>query len=215
MIFTLIGDIVASRESGDRETLQRQLTGVLGEMNEALHPMMGLEPTIGDEFQGVFEDAAQAVRASLMVRLELQRVAGVDSRFGLGEGTVEIFLKTPPISQDGPGWWAARDAIESSRRLAEAPQTSFVRTSFVASRSSRDWRGESAALNAFLICRDAMVDRMKQSSRNRLCGLMRGWSQSRIAIEEGATQGAISQSLARSGAFAILAAQQRLEEQHG
>lgn len=215
LIFTLIGDIVASRQVADRELLQTQLARVLGELNEVLSPMMPLEPTVGDEFQGVFEDVAEAVRASLMVRLELQRVAGVDSRYGLGEGSVEIFLKTHPPSQDGPGWWAARDAIEASVKLAEAPQTSFVRTSFVPSRSSRDWGGEAAALNAFLLCRDAMVDRMKQSNRNRLCGLMRGWSQSRIAAEEGATQGAISQSLARSGAFAILAAQQRLEEQYG
>jgi hypothetical protein len=71
--------------------------------------------------------------------------------------------------------------------------------------------GEAAALNAFLFCRDEMVDRMKQPTRNRLYGLMRGWSQSRIAAEEGATQGAISQNLARSGAFAILSGQERLE----
>ena len=56
---------------------------------------------------------------------------------------------------------------------------------------------------------------MKQPSRNRLYGLMRGWSQSeQIAEDEGATQGAISQSLARSGAFVIQAAQARLEEQY-
>jgi hypothetical protein len=59
-----------------------------------------------------------------------------------------------------------------------------------------------------------MVDRMKQPARNRLYGLLRGWSQSRIAAQEGATQGAISQGLARSGAFVIMAAQRQLEEQY-
>ena len=213
MAFTLIGDIVASREVASRESLQKQLAGVLEELNEILAPKMPLEPTLGDEFQAGFDDVATAVRASLMVRLELLRVAGVDSRYGLGAGNVKVFSKTRPLSQDGPGWWAAREAIESSLRLAAAPQTSFVRTSFFAAPSAREG-GEPAALNAFLLCRDAMVDRMKQSSRNRLCGLMRGWQQSRIAVEEGTTQGAISQSLARSGAFPILAAQQRLEEQY-
>ena len=213
MAFTLIGDIVASREVADRDKLQGRLAEVLRGLTEVLTPTMPLEPTVGDEFQGGFENVAAAVRASLMVRLELQRVAAVDSRYGLGTGPVKVFSKTRPLSQDGPGWWAARGAIESSRNLAAAPQTSFARTSFAVSRDSLSRWGEEAALNAFLLCRDAMVDRMKQPTRNRLCGLLQGWSQSRIAIEEGATQGAISQSLARSGAFAILAAQERLEEQ--
>ncbi len=70
-------------------------------------------------------------------------------------------------------------------------------------------------LNAFLHCRDAMVDRMKQPTRNRLCGLMVGRSQAEIAESEGTTQGAISQSLARSNAFAILVAQRTLEGRLG
>jgi hypothetical protein len=182
----------------------------LRDLNEELVPKVPLEPTVGDEFQACFEKVAEAVRASLMIRLELLRIADVDSRYGLGEGDVEVFSKSRPISQDGPGWWAARDAIESTKRL-EVAQTSSVRTYFVARPRSRGGRGEAAALNAYLFCRDEMVHQMKQASRNRLYGLMRGWSQSQIAAEEGATQGAISQSLARSGAFAILAAEEELE----
>ncbi len=214
-VFTLIGDMVASRQARDRGMLQKRLEKALGRMNDALSPRVPLEPTLGDEFQACFDDVAAAVRASIIVRLELLRTVGVDSRYGLGVGSVKVFSRGRPLSQDGPGWWAARDAIESSRWLAEAPHTSFARTAFVAYRSSsRRWEGEEAALNAFLLCRDAMVDRMKQPSRNRLYGLLRGWSQSQIASEEKATQGAISQSLARSGAFAILAAQRRLEERY-
>jgi SatD family (SatD) len=210
-VFTLIGDVVESRQTTDRRLLQRRLGGVMEEMNHELEPQVPFEPTLGDEFQACFDDIAAAVRASLMVRLGLLRTAGVDSRYGLGVGLVEVLAERPRL-QDGPGWWAARNAMESTRRLAEAPHTSFVRTSFSAVRSSsRRWEEEEAALNAFLLCRDALVDRMKQPSRNRLYGLMRQWPQARIAVEEGTTQGAISQSLARSGAFAILAAQERLE----
>lgn len=178
-------------------------------------PRIALEATIGDEFQACFDDVADAVRASLMVRLELLRIAGVDSRYGLGVGPFEVFPGPGRLSQDGPGWWTARDAIESTRQLAEASHTSFARTFFVSARDvSPPWDGEAPALNAFLFCRDAMIDRMKQPSRNRLYGLMREWSQARIAFEEGATQGAISQSLSRSGAFAIAAAQRQLEERY-
>lgn len=212
-LFTLIGDVVESRRAEDRGLLQDRLAGVLQEMNGVLEPRIPLQPTIGDEFQACFDDVATAVRASLMTRLELLRTAGIDSRYGLGVGPVEVF-SSRQLSQDGPGWWTARDAIDATKRLAEASHTAFARTYFVAfGEGARRWEGEEAALNAFLLCRDEIVDRMKQSSRNRLYGLMRGWPQSRIAEEEGATQGAISQSLARSGAFAILAAQDRLEAQ--
>lgn len=212
MVYTLIGDMVGSRQVKDRVRLQEQLDEVLRELNDVLLPKVPLEPTIGDEFQACFDSAAAAVRATLMIRLGLLRRSGVDSRYGLGAGRVEVFSGTNPVSQDGPGWWAARDAIEVSSRLAEAPQTFFARTYFVTSVTDGQIAGgEEAALNAFLLCRDQMIDRMKQPTRNRLYGLMRGWSQSVIAAEEKTTQGAISQSLARSGAFAILAAQQALE----
>jgi hypothetical protein len=213
-VFTLLGDVVGSRETRNRRLLQRRLGEVLGRMNDMLAPAIPLETTIGDEFQAGFHDVATAIRTSLMVRLELLRTAGIDSRYGLGAGSVEVFSKHRPTTQDGPGWWTARDAIDCAKRLADTPHTSFARTYFLASPRSRLQQGEEAALNAFLFCRDAMVDRMKQPSRNRLCGLLLGWSQSQIAVEEGATQGAISQSLGRSGAFAIMAAQRALEEQY-
>lgn len=208
--FTLIGDLVGSREARNRGSLQRRLAVALEEMNEALEPRIPFEVTIGDEFQACFDNSAAAVGASLMVRLELLRSAGIDSRYGLGLGEIEIFSRRRPLSQDGPGWWAARDAVDEVQRLASDSHTRFARTFFFA-RTSGFSNGEEASLNAFLLCRDEIVDRMKQPSRNRLYGLMREWSQARIAAEEGTTQGAISQSLSRSGAFAVLASQASLE----
>ncbi|HEX8050699.1 MAG TPA: SatD family protein [Solirubrobacterales bacterium] len=136
MAFTLIGDIVASRQVDDRALLQERLAEVLRRSNTELRPKVRFEPTIGDEFQACFYSVAQAVRASLLVRLDLLRTAGVDSRYGLGVGDVEVFSRSP-LSQDGPGWWAAREAMESSRWLAQRSQTAFVRTYFEAHRPLR------------------------------------------------------------------------------
>jgi len=213
-VFTLIGDIVKSREVTDRSLLQEQIGAALDEMNSVLEPRVPLQATIGDEFQACFDDVAKATWASLMVRLELLRSAGVDSRYGLGVGPVEEFSEAGRFSQDGPGWWAARQGIDAAQEIADDPHTEFVRTCFSALDADRRWKGEEAALNAFLLCRDALVEQMREPGQSRLYGLMRGWSQSRIADEEGRTQGAISQSLGRSGAFAILTAQRRLEEQY-
>jgi hypothetical protein len=212
-VFTLIGDVVASRRASDRRLLQSRLDAVLDEVNVLLKPLVPLEPTIGDEFQGSFDRVATAVRASLLIRLALLDSARVDSRYGLGIGPVEVLGRKHRVSQDGPGWWSAREAIILAKEISEMQHTSFVRA-YLCAHSSR-WTGEAAALNAFLFCRDAIVDRMKRIGQNRLYGLMLGLSQSEIATREGTTQGAISQSLARSDAFAIVAAQDQLEERYG
>lgn len=212
--YTLIGDIVQSRRSPDRAALQEQLREALATINETLWPRAPLEATTGDEFQGCFRTAAEVTKASLLIRLDLLRGAGVDTRYGLGFGPVEVFMKRQPVSQDGPGWWSAREAIEVCQRLAGAPRTRYARTYFKRGEASAA-PGEEAMLNAFLLCRDAMVDRMKQATRNRLYGLMVGRSQAEIAEEEGTTQGAVSQSLARSNAFALLEAQRALEKWSG
>jgi hypothetical protein len=212
---TLIGDVVASRGHVDRSGLQRSLDAVLAWANELLDPVQPLELAVGDEFQGGFSRAAEATRASLLIRLALLGgEAGADSRYGLGHGEVTVFDEArAPVSQDGPGWWSARDAIERAKRLAEVPRTSFVRTCFG---SWPEERGaslpEAAALEPFLLCRDAIVERMNDRQRRLLLGLMLGSSQAQLAAEEDITQGAVSQSLHRSGAFAIEVSQERLRE---
>lgn len=213
--FTLIGDVVRSRGTEDRGGLQKTIAAVLGEMNEEFGASAFFEPTIGDEFQAWFSDVPSQVRASLMIRLALLRSAGVDSRYGLGIGPVEVFERSSPVSQDGPGWWAAREAIEMTKQLAASPQTSGARTFLKAGEAWARRGREVATINAFLLSRDAIVDQMKPQNRNRLYGLMRGWSQARIGEEEGASQGAISQTLTRSGAFTILIGQEMLEGKIG
>lgn len=211
-IYTLIGDIVASREATDRSYLQKSLRDLLRRMNKELEPALHLEPTIGDEFQGGFQSIAAATRASLLLRLAFFERAEVDTRFGLGHGGIMVFSNRKPVSQDGPGWWSARHGIDVAKRMAEVSSTSFVRTYFEPDAEDDRVSAEAASLNAFLFCRDELVAQMNAVGRRRLFGLMRGWPQSRIAEVEMKTQGAISQSLSRSGAFAIQAGHDRLEQ---
>jgi len=211
---TLIGDLVASRQVAGRATLQRSVNEVLAEANRRLRPLQPLEATVGDEFQGAFAGVAEAARASLLIRLALLMESEVDSRYGLGRGTVTVFEARRPISQDGPGWWAARGAIDRVAEMADANRgrTGFVRTLFVddASESPRVTTPEADALNSFFLCRDAIVDQMRPRSRRLLLGLLLDQSQSRLAAEEGISQSAVSQDLAASGAYAISAAEREL-----
>ena len=60
----LIGDLVGSRESLDRQTLHTTLDDVLRDVNQRLEPIVPAVITVGDEFQAVFDDVASALRAT-------------------------------------------------------------------------------------------------------------------------------------------------------
>lgn len=213
-VTTLIGDLVGSRGSADRSQLQRATEDVLSSVNQRSGPVQPLAPTVGDEFQGAFSNVHTAVCVTLLLRLELLERAGVDSRYGIGQGWVKTLRGQSSRIQDGPGWWSARAAIERAKLWGATSRTSFSRTSIA--RWEKEPKGsisasEVAALNAFLICRDAMVERLAPRSRRNLLGLLSGCTQAELAKREGVTQSAISQNLRSSGAAAIVAAQESLE----
>jgi hypothetical protein len=202
---TLIGDIVASRRHGDRRRLQESLVESLNAVNAHLDPVQPLALTIGDEFQGAFATVADAALASMLVRLRLLTARySSDSRYGLGYGYIDVFdRRRLPASQDGPGWWEAREAIDRAKRLADAPRTSFARTCF----------GGRGSVEAFLLCRDAIVEEMNPRQRRLLLGFLHGKTQAQLADDEGITQPAVSQSLRHSGAFTIEAAHDALRRE--
>lgn len=207
---TLIGDLIGSRQHPERSALQRSLRRALRTVNEILDPIQPLEPAVGDEFQGAFRDPLSAARAGLYLRLELLKEAEIDARFGLGWGKVTVFESRAPLSQDGPGWWSARSAIDEVDELSRGARTGFVRTYLESSGARGLDDGEVRALNAFFFCRDALVFQMKPRSRRLLLGLLLDKSQAEIADEEGISQSAVSQNLTASGAWAIEMAEAEL-----
>ena len=192
-MYTLIGDLVASRRLEDRAAAQERVGRVLAEVDGWSAGRQPLQPTVGDEFQGAFGTLGEATLAALLVRLGL--LPEVDVRCGIGFGEAAVFDEScRPLLQDGPGWWAARDALE----WMAAPRRSGLRTWFV---------GPDAALaNAHLLCRDALVDRLGERGWRMLRLSLRGESQQRIAAAEGVTKSAVSQQFAR-GIAAIRDAQ--------
>ena len=206
-VVTLIGDLVGSRRVADRPAVQDALVGALEHVNREVPAVQPLEPTIGDEFQGAYDELADAVRASLLIRLRLLPMA--DSRYGLGRGAVTVFSQgRVSLSQDGPGWWAARDAIEHVQaREGRRASARGSRTWFV----DRDPDPLAApAVNAFLLCRDESVSLMGERAQRLLLGWLTGRTQSELAESEGISQSAVSQALGRSGAYALRDAENAL-----
>ncbi len=208
----LIGDLVGSRRSTSRSEVQQHLIDALAVANATAMSIQALAPTFGDEVQGVFADVGSALRASLVVRLALP--ADVDCRFGLGVGTLEIVGTSEyGHTQDGPAWWAARDAIVEAKRR-ESGQNKRLRTWVaVSDRGGPASEGglidggvDEGLVNAFVLCRDELVSRLDARQRRLVLGVLRGTTQKDLAAAEGISPSAVSQSLQRAGAFAILGA---------
>lgn len=200
-VAVLIGDVVGSREIKPRSRLHERLRAVLDEVNDTTAPLQPLRITVGDEFQGAYADLGTAVAATLTLRLALLPLA--DLRHGIGWGPVEVLQQQPRV-EDGPGWWAAREAIEAVKRDQQTPALRGVRTAV------RHADGQTAAAtNAALMLRDDRVSGLSVRSRTLLAGLVAGRSQAELAAEEGISASAISQRVRNDG-LGVLVASHRL-----
>jgi hypothetical protein len=190
LLCTVIGDLVGSRDVPDRAAAQRSLGHALDEVNRLLSPAQPFEPTVGDEFQGACDTLPDAVLAALLVRLALLPV--VDSRCGLGAGPVTVHdASRRPLLQDGPGWWAAREAIDvlggqrAGRTWYAVPEEPLVQIP------------DPGPVNAFLACRDQIVGRLNERGTQMLRLALTGRTQKQIAEELDVWPSAVSQQFAR------------------
>ncbi len=204
-VVTIIGDLVGSRRDPDRAALQRALGDALSEVEASVATVQPFEATVADEFQGACASVADATLATLLVRLALLGRPGVDPevrsdvRCGIGFGEVTVHdAGHTPLLQDGPGWWAAREAVETAERARGDRRTWYVGP-------------DAATTNAFLLCRDQVVSRLNDRGARMLRLALLGHSQREIAELEGISRSAVSQQFAR-GITTVLDAQRLLAD---
>ncbi len=204
VLAALIGDVVRSRGALDRSALHEQLAAALAEANTRLRPVVPLRITVGDEFQGCFASVGEAVHASLWLRLHL---APAQLRHGVGWGAVAVLADEPRV-EDGPGWWAAREAIDGVKGDAARAGTKLLRTAY--RRADETDGPDPGAVNAALMCRDQMIGSVSERSLRLLRGAIDGRSQAELAAEEGISASAVSQRMRKDGLVVILAADELL-----
>ncbi len=197
----VIADIVGSRTLTDRAGAQRAIVASAQQVH-ADHPVAAtpLTATVGDEFQAVYPDLAAALTSLLLLQLHLPD--GIQLRFGLGVGAVE------PVDDaitDGPGWWAARAAIEQAHRLQDRA-VPRARTR-IAAEAGQDavMTDRIAYANAYLLARDELVSAMTGRTRRLTYGRCLGRTQRELADAEGISQPAVSQALSAAGSAALVA----------
>ena len=191
-VVALIGDLVGSRDSPDRQNLHITLDDALRAVNHRLDPIVPAMITVGDEFQGVYRSVGDALTASFWVRLTLRPVG--DVRFGVGRGAVRTLDTTRGIL-DGSAFWRARDAIEAAEVRAARARTRTSRTAY----HSPDPPHQVATIQATLDCLDFMIGSLTSPSDVILEGLMNGQTQLEIAERAGISASAVSQRVRRDG----------------
>lgn len=202
LVFTLIGDLIGSRRVSSRGAVQDALGAALKQTAGLVPPIDRLEATVGDEYQGVFATLGDATLAALVVRLHL--TGTVDTRCGIGAGEREVFgAARTPMLQDGPAWWSARAAVDA----LGGPPNRLRRTWFDASNLA----APAPLVNAYLMTRDALVDRMNPRARAILLLALEGRTQREIAQAEGVSESAVSQAMGR-GVGAVRDAQAMLTD---
>ncbi len=218
-VATVIGDVIQSRAVQDRAALHDRLTALLAEANGALQPVVPFRITVGDEYQGCFSTVGEALHATLWLRLHL---APTGVRHGVGWGSVAVLTERPRV-EDGPGWWAARAAIEAVKDNANRPSARHLRTAYRRAEQAGpdDGPGDGAddgpddgpapdPINAALTCRDHMVGSVSERSLRLLRGTLVGRSQAELAAEEGISASAVSQRMRKDGLTVVVAADELL-----
>jgi hypothetical protein len=203
MVIAVIADIVGSRKLDDRAAAQRVLDDTITRVErEAPLASQPLTPTVGDEQQGVYANLEDAMTGLLMIQLALPD--GIAFRFGIGIGAIRAVDSAHGALTDGPGWWAAREAIETvhAREPRAVPRT----RSWIVGAPGQDEVMSSTigASNAYLLVRDELVGSMNERERRLTYGRLIGASQRELAEQEGITQPSVSKSLRSAGAAALI-----------
>jgi hypothetical protein len=204
MSVAVTADIIGSRELDDRNAAQRDIDHAVARVHadrpRAVRP---LTPTVGDELQGVYPSLETALEGILLLRLALPD--GIDCRFGVGVGDVGFVPSAAGDISEGPGWWAAREAIDTlhAKQVRAMPN---ARTWVATTRDAdSDMRAAVRWANAYAWSRDELVGVMSARTRRLVYGRCLGRTQRELAEIEGVTQSAVSQALSASGAAAIVA----------
>jgi DNA-binding CsgD family transcriptional regulator len=144
--------------------------------------------------------------------LQLALPDEVSFRFGIGIGDIRAIESAHGGLSDGPGWYAARDAIET---VHEREQRAVPRMrSWIVGAPGQDEVMQStiAASNAYLLARDELVGAMSARERRLTYGRLIGTSQSDLAAQESISQPSVSKALRGAGAAALLAGIAQLKE---
>jgi len=149
----LVGDLVGSRGSSDRQKLQSELTRSIETVNNEVNgnTIAPIEIVRGDEFEGGFTDPASCLEAFFALERELFPVR---YKAGIGIGTISTTEETSISRMDGPAFHRARSAVEE----AQTSSASLV----VKSSDQHSDELVNTILDLVFLIRDSWTNRQRQ-----------------------------------------------------
>ncbi|HJF15291.1 MAG TPA: SatD family protein [Enteractinococcus helveticum] len=192
----IIADIVDSRDLTDRAAAQRAILETFERVEASVPTVRQAWATVGDEFQLIAATWQDALRVTVRVQALLPEELRL--RFGIGVGQINTIDEgeAGPI-QDGTAWLNARQAIQYVEK--QQHRRDEVLTGFYGDNPEL-----TDAVTSQLVLRDHIVARMKARERRLFAALLTGATQQDAARAENISQAAVSQALHRSGAMALL-----------
>ena len=112
--------------------------------------------------------------------------------------------------EDGPGWWAARAAIEQVEASARRAATRHARTAYALADGQAG--PDPHAVNAALLGVDQLLGGLSDRSWSVLRGLLSGRSQRELADDLGVSASAVSQRVRHDGLGVVQAVLGQLKE---
>lgn len=136
MSFALIGDIIKSKSLLERSKIQDKLKSCLNDINREYKGIFKkhLLITLGDEFQGLFNNGKYLLEIIHKIELEMHPIK---IRFGIGIGNIDFDNGdiNDPFGSDGPAWWCARQAIEEVERLNSTNKQEYYSNIYIVSQN--------------------------------------------------------------------------------
>ena len=122
----IIGDIKNSKKIVDRGAFQEHLKKILDNINLKYSDCIASKFTItlGDEFQGLLTTGNNIMEIIQYIKKEIYPVK---IRFGIGIGSISTKINSEiSIGADGPGYYKARESIETLKKSERKKEKSQV-----------------------------------------------------------------------------------------
>lgn len=185
-VIVLIGDLVASKESGDRAALQRKFEQVMQRLNATGTAVLSpYTITLGDEFQAVLSDGYAALDQSIRIRARMRPDA---MRLSLAAGALSTPLKRDnAIGMDGPAFHLARRGIEQLKKSGGAYHIGGLPEAL----------GE--LVNCSLRIAELGIDKWNENRWNIALGMREGRKVRQLSEQLGISESAVYKNIKESG----------------
>lgn len=148
----------------------------------------------GDSFQGILSKPSSSLKIALFIQTQLSRepIGGVhiESRLGIGFGTVDFLDKDRIVECDGVAFRLSGQALDQTDKYRRLTMLS----------PSEEMNRHLNIMSAFL---DAIMQRWSQEQAEAISFWLQGYTQESIAHTLGIKQPAVHQRLQLAGHFAI------------